>query len=304
MKSANQRVDDLNPFNDIKPLDMMGMFTCEPAPLDMVLRGLVIGTIGPLLSPGGVGKSMFSAQLGLQIATGRDTLGLGNFKRGRVVIFAGEDPKEAIHHRLHSMYKHFALTEKEIADAVQSLTIIPTVGKTIDLMNHNTMSGIKSIVDGARIVIFDTLTRYHGLDENKAEDAKRIMSTLEELAYLKKAAIIYPHHVSKASVGAGMAELQQAARGSSVFVDNARWSSFMAVMTKEEAKKLQLQEEDRLKFVKWNVNKQNYAEPEIEKWLERKRGGILSPANFTSTYLKSKKYSQASQKGGSDEKDW
>jgi len=25
MKSANQRVDDLNPFNDIKPLDMMGI---------------------------------------------------------------------------------------------------------------------------------------------------------------------------------------------------------------------------------------------------------------------------------------
>lgn len=293
--NAKNPVISLNPFDNIKPLDLRTMLQTEPEPLDMVLHGLVKGTIGSLVSPGAMGKSVFTIQIALQIATGRDMLGLGELKHGRVVIFAGEDPPQVLHHRLYAICRHFCFTPAEIEAAAKNVTIFPTVGKSIDILNKHVMSGIMAITVGARLFIFDTLSRFHGLDENKAEDAKRIMGALEELAHRQGAACIFPHHVSKAAVAGGMTDLQQAARGSSVFVDNARWASFLAVMTKEEAEKRQVPESDRTKFVRWNISKQNYSAPISDLWLERKNGGVLVPANFSTDEQNADSYKRASQ---------
>jgi hypothetical protein len=99
-----------------------------------------------------------------------------------------------------------------------------------------------------------------------------------------------------------MQELQQSARGSSVFVDNARWASFVASMTKQEAVKLKIEDEDRLKYVKWNVCKQNYSAPIKDLWLERKKGGVLIPTDFMSDDQKEYLHRQASQSSGSGRK--
>jgi hypothetical protein len=296
--------DASNPFSGIKKLDLEMMFKTEPDPLDFVLPGLVRGTVGLMVSPGGAGKSMFLLQGALHIATGRDTLGLGQVATGRVVIFSGEDTAEALHHRLYAMYRQFNFTDKEICDAKRNLEIIPTVGTSIDIHNTHVMNAMRDITRDARLVGLDTLTRYHTLDENKAEDAKRIMATLEELAYKQNQSVIFAHHVSKAAVSSGMQELQQAARGSSVFVDNARWASFVASMTKQEAEKLKIEEEDRLKYVKWNVCKQNYSAPIKDIWLERKKGGVLIPTDFLNDEQKEYLYKQASQSTGGNSNGW
>jgi len=128
---------------------------------------------------------------------------------------------------------------------------------------------------GARLIVIDTLSRFHMLDENESSDAKLLMRRMEHIAYKTGAAVLFLHHVNKGSVAAKTIDQQQAARGSSVLIDDARWSSFLAVMTEKEAATMGYDDVSRRKYVRWNISKQNYSAPIPDVWLERKAGGIL-----------------------------
>lgn len=85
-------------------IDIASAFAKEPAPLDFVLPGMLAGTVGALVSPGGAGKSMMALQLATLIASGADLIGFGTkYSTGNVVILAAEDPPIALQHRLHAL---------------------------------------------------------------------------------------------------------------------------------------------------------------------------------------------------------
>jgi RecA-family ATPase len=200
-------------------------------------------------------------------------LGLEIQKRGRVVILAGEDPDDAIHHRLHALGAHLSPVQR--AAVVENLRIVPCIGMGVDLGDAEWLAKIEEQARGTRLMVLDTLTRFHSLDENNAGDAKKIMASMEGIASRTGCAILYLHHVNKSAAMGGMADLQQAARGSSVFVDNARWLAFVAGMTKNEAVTYGIKEADRGMHIRWNVSKQNYAAPRSDSWLKRHDGGVL-----------------------------
>lgn len=85
-------------MNNIAVTNILKAFKEKPEPLDFVLPGMLAGTVGSIISPGGVGKSMFALQLAVQIAGGPDMLGLGDLKCGRVIYLPAEDPPGAIDH--------------------------------------------------------------------------------------------------------------------------------------------------------------------------------------------------------------
>ena len=62
-------------------LNLISAFTELPPPIDYVLPNMVAGTVGAIVSPGGVGKSMLALQLAAQIAGGPDLLDVGRSTR-------------------------------------------------------------------------------------------------------------------------------------------------------------------------------------------------------------------------------
>lgn len=258
------------------PLDIRHCIETEPPELDFVLPGFLAGTVGGLVAAGGVGKSMFSLEAAISIAAdvaGANLLDLSIEKHGRVVIFAGEDPDVALHHRIKQVASRLAPAAREKLQ--ESLAIYPCVGDGVDLMDDRWFEPLRRACKGARLVVIDTLTRFHSLNENDAADAKAVMAALERLAKVTGAAILYLHHVNKGAALNGIADLQQAARGSSVFVDNARWLAFVAAMSPEEARAQRLDDEDRRRYLRWGVTKQNYGAPVAQKWYQRGEGGVL-----------------------------
>jgi hypothetical protein len=81
----------------------------------------------------------------------------------------------------------------------------------------------------------------------------------------------------------GQATMQQAARGSSVLVDNARWSAFLAPMTEQDARSFGLPAAERVNYVRWNISKQNYGAALADVWYRRDEGGVLVPVKFTAS---------------------
>lgn len=260
----------------VTPINIKHCFEIVPVPFDFVLPGFVAGTVGGLVSPGGVGKSTFALLAAASIAgsvAGVDMLDLGIKSHGQVAFWAAEDPENAIHHRLHALGTHLTLEQREAIS--ENISLLPCLGQGADIMDNEWLSEIEESAKGTRLLILDTLTRFHSLDENTASDAKKIMAALEGVAQRTNCAILYLHHVNKSAAMSGMADLQQAARGSSVFVDNARWLAFVAGMSAAEAKDYGISDDERSFYLRFNISKQNYSSPVPDKWLKRHSGGVL-----------------------------
>lgn len=284
-------------------IDILQAFEETPPLLDFVLPGLLAGTVGAIVSPGGAGKSMLALELSMLVATGHDLSGFiadveGNIGKveyltGKVVFLAAEDPAGAISHRLHAIGKHLSADLR--AEVAINLLIEPLLGHQPDLMNPKWVQAIERVATGKRLLILDTLRRFHLLDENDSGQMAMLLSVLEGIAKRTGCTILFLHHASKAAAMNGQGDMQQASRGSSVLVDNIRWQMFLSGCTKEESKGFQIQEERRGFFVRVGVSKQNYGPPVQEIWMERKEGGVLAPAHLETS-------SVATKKGGRREK--
>ncbi|MFJ1337767.1 helicase RepA family protein [Pseudomonas caricapapayae] len=270
-------------------IDLLAAFENQPPPLDFIWSGFLAGTVATLVSPGGIGKSFWALQAAMSIAcsvAGGDLVGLAPARAGRVIYFAGEDPEVALVRRVHAIGQH--LNQEARESIAKNLTINPIMGKLTNVMDAQQRAGMIEFCTDARLIVLDTLSRIHSLDENSNGDMAYLVATLEHIAASTGAAVLYLHHVSKVSARDRQTDQQQAARGASALVDNARWCGYVTKMNENEAKQLSDQPFDRQpigddrrgSFVRFGVSKQNYDATPVDQWYRRHDGGVLVPVTL------------------------
>lgn len=182
------------------PINILEAFAAAPPPLDYVLPNMVAGTVGALVSPGGAGKSMLALQLAAQIAGGPDLLGVGELPTGPVIYLPAEDPPTAIHHRLHALGAHLSAEERQaVADG---LLIQPLIGSLPNIMASNWFEALKRAAEGRRLMILDTLRRFHIEEENASGPMAQVIGRMEAIAADTGCSIVFLHHASKGAVAA------------------------------------------------------------------------------------------------------
>lgn len=253
-------------------LNLAELMTAPAPELDFVLPGFKRGTVGALVSPGGVGKSYWALAVAVSVASGI-ALGPLAVTQGKVVYLAAEDDIDILHSRLRAIVP-------EGAD-LAGFDIRSTLGMAINIMNNQVQLDLASAAKGARLLVLDTLSRFHSLDENSTRDMTSLMIVLEAIAAKSGAALLYLHHSSKLAASQGQSHAQQAARGSSVLVDNARWAAFLAVMTEAEARTYGVSAASRELYVRWNLSKQNYGGARADQWYLRGPHGAMQPIALT-----------------------
>lgn len=282
-------------------IDIMAAFESDPPPLDFIWPGFLAGTVGALVAPGATGKSYWALEAAMSIAcsvAGGDLVELSPTRTGRVIYLAGEDPAPALIRRIHAIGKHLnPHARTAIAD---NLTLEPIMGKRLNVMDERHLTRVLEYCANARLIVLDTLSRIHQLDENSNGDMAHLVATLEHVAASTGASVLYLHHVSKGSARDGHTDQQQAARGASALIDNARWCGYVAKMTEDEAKRFSDRSFDRQPigsdrrgyFIRFGVSKQNYDATPLDKWYERREGGVLVPVELLETS------NENSKKGG------
>ena len=257
------------------------VFSTEPTELDYVLPGFLRETPGLIIAPGATGKSFWSLQAAISVASGAKSFGI-NATAGDVVYLSAEDPADIVKNRLRAMATY--LSPDERMKTAQNCYVIDIRGKRTDIMNEKTRENIVGMCKGARLIIVDTLSRVHGLRENDNGDMAIFISQIESVAVDTGAAVLMCHHVSKNSFSEGRGNEQQAARGASALVDNTRFTCAVSKMTKEQSNELSLHEngrpigdDGRDRYVQFGVAKQNYGEPVSNCWHRREKGGVLIP---------------------------
>lgn len=262
-------------------IDIVRAFNCEPNPSDFVLPGFLAGTVGALIAPGATGKSYLALEAAMGVAcsvTGGDLLELAPDKTGTAVYLAAEDPCDIVKRRLHALGGRLSPDARQaIADAV---SIEPIAGTRFDITREDDLAWVISCCAGARLVIFDTLSRIHYLDENSNSDMALVFGQLEYLADQTGAAVLFLHHTSKAASFGGHTDHQHASRGASLLTDSARFAASVIKMSTSEAEAFDVDESMRSMFVRYSVTKNNYGEPLADRWYRRVEGGVLMPAKL------------------------
>jgi regulatory protein RepA len=181
-------------------IDLMQAFKKEPPELDFVLPGFVAGTVGALVSPGAAGKSFFALEAAMGIActvAGGDLLNLQPRYHGPVYYFAAEDPETALIRRIHAIGGY--LQPDARTSIAGNLTIEPIIGSMLNIADNKQRREIIERCIGVRLIVLDTLSRIHQLDENSNRDMARLISILENIAVETGASVLFLHHSSKAA---------------------------------------------------------------------------------------------------------
>jgi RecA-family ATPase len=265
---------------------MISSFDNEPPVLDFIWPGFLAGTVGALVAPGATGKSFWALEAAMAVACdapGGDLIGLSPHHTGRVVYLAAEDPEPALIHRVHAIGKHLPRAAR--ASIAENLLLEPIVGTRFNVMNTRHLERVLEYCADARLIVLDTLSRIHTLDENSNGEMAHLVATLEYIASSTGASVLYLHHTNKGSARAGQLDQQQAARGASALIDNARWCGYVAKMTESEAERFSERTFDRRPigpdrrgfFVRFGISKQNYGITPADKWYQRRDGGVLVP---------------------------
>lgn len=263
----------------VQPIDIMGAFETLPPPMDLVLPGMISGTVGSVVAQGGAGKSWLALEIAIAVAGGPDLPEIGVPSCGPVVYLPAEDPRVAVVHRLHAIAPH--ISDEQRRQVAGALTIYPLMGRSIDMMQPAWADALERVADGSRLVVLDTLRRFHIEDENASGPMAQLLGVMEGICERTGASILFLHHTAKGASLNGGADSQQASRGSSVLVDNIRGGQWnLSGMTEAEATRYGVDGESRRLFVKLVQAKCNFGPPVADRWLERGLGGVLTPADL------------------------
>lgn len=281
-------------------------------PIDEIVPGFPVASVGAMIAPGGIGKSYLALELAVAVVCPTvDIAGLRPQGHGLVAYINAEDGHLQLAKRLAFLGQRMSPKARDAVDV--SLCVAQATGRLINLgkkplsvnFNHESreepdnnlicVSDVEALVkefEGYRLIIIDTLTRFHALDENNNGQMSQLVSTLEFLAERTRAAVLFLHHMSKASIKDGHGDSQTAARGASALVDNVRYAAHLTIMTEAEANKYGISPGNCGRYLRFGVVKQNYGPPQEDHWLERKEGGVLVPANLPAAKLKPQLHSK------------
>lgn len=259
----------------------------NPLPeLDFCLPGLLAGTVGSIVSPGGLGKSMLALELCSIVAGGEDLLGIGDIPKGKAVYLPVEDPQAAIEHRLFALFEH--QNEQQREAIYENLIVEPLEKYMPDLLDNSWVEALMRLAKDTRLMVLDTLTLFHTADENDNGEMKRVVATLIQIAAKTGCTILFVHHTAKGNEGRSATS----GRGASVLKDNIRWQAYLSRLDEKDAKAKGI-DEDQAKWYLWfGINKVNFGE-EKEMLLKK-----YLPLNKEINGVVLKKYSE--QRNGYD----
>jgi len=265
-----------------------------------VLPSLRPRTVGLIVAQESVGKSFLALEIGLAKATGYDMTGIGIMGPGNgVVYYSKEDPEEIIEERLQSIEPFI---EEEARGRGDGLEIVSLYGRPATLaaeksvVNEKLVRQIIKIGSGKDLLIFDTLRKFHDLEENSSGEMKVLLEIFDRIALETGAAVLLIHHTNKSANLNGQQGDQSSARGSNAIVGNTRWSLHLETVKDDSGEKR----------VRVTIPRASYGPEGGEWWLERTDGGVLvasEPIIAGTPQRSTKKPTLTKLKGGKAEED-
>jgi hypothetical protein len=166
-----------------------------PMPTWAIDEFICQGDIHLIIGEPGIGKSWLTMGMSLALAKGaKEFLGYPISAPGKVLYFDEENPEDLIFHRFLKLGLNHQIAE--------NIRFINNQGLRLD---HDPTPLLDEALDfEPSLIVLDSLTRFHGLDENSAGQMAELFNTgIKPLARETGAAVVLIHHTSKTDSSSG-----------------------------------------------------------------------------------------------------
>ncbi len=265
IKEKNQEIP-------LEEINLQSLMTTPPPEIDFVFNTLPAQSVGMLVSPGGLGKSMLTLEILTAVATGKDiTEGAINVKKtGKCAYLCLEDSNIVLHNRIWNLMAFLHPDERKLLTENLSIYARKGIFELADPQGNiiqKNLDALKKIAEGRRLVVIDTLRRAHSADENSSGQMTTLLQAFEVVAQETGCAILAIHHTAKTQ--------GSKSRGTTALYDNIRFQINLEKLSEKEAKREEISHKQLHKYVKLVHEKSNYGPIEAPKILKRIDHGVL-----------------------------
>lgn len=266
----------------------------ENIPPREFLFGTMVGRkyVTMIVAPPGAGKSIFTMQMGLCAAAGKQW---GEWKCRRplkVWLYNNEEGFDELRRRIRGVLQHMEMSKQDIKgafymDSGENRSISIAKMQENDVISTPDYEALKQEImqRGIDLLIVDPFAETHGVNENSNDEIKRVAALYRQIAFDCNCAVLLVHHTRKGMDGTGGSQAGNAdmARGGGATIGVVRRAYTMSSMTKEDAEKLGVPAERRRWYVRIDDAKSNITPPaDRTDWLEFKsvaigNGSIMYP---------------------------
>jgi AAA domain len=221
-----------------------------------------------LVAPGDAGKTTLRLTQAIELAIGRELLGLRIHRRCRVLIVSFEDDRDELHRRLAAICKHHNIDPAELKgwlfcrelNGVKLAEIEKGKRKIgpLDAMLRRAIARTR-----CDLLILDPFVKIHALDENDNPAMDFVCERLVKLAHDCNIAVDSPAHTHKGAIAAGDAD---ARRGASAQRDAGRLDYTLTTMSEDEAKRFDIPIDERKSYVRLDKAKANLVRAVKASW--------------------------------------
>jgi hypothetical protein len=249
-------------------------------PPEHYLYGLhhVKGILTVTAAPGGYGKSQLGLGEAMCMAAGRELLGERVYEPLRVWFVSLDDPVRITRKRAMAFMKLHGLSASDFGNGrlmldgsdtlPPSLVKVATGGRDGVKVDDATVSAFMAELKERQVdvLILDPLVKFHAVEENDNPAMNIVGETLAGIAARAGCAVETIVHTSKPK---GQQITAEHVRGASSFVNAARAVRVVNPMTEDEARRLGIAEEKRLRLFRVDLSKGNLAPPSDARWFQR-----------------------------------
>lgn len=214
-----------------------------------------------LAASGGSGKTTLILAWALSLAVGRALVGDHVHKRSCVLILTFEDDVDEYRRRLRAARMHHGVGDVghgwcHIVPLAGIGITLATAGKDGALVETDAAQRIIELIRRLRIdvAIFDPFVKLSDADENDNRASDFVARVLVRIAIETDVAVLVAHHFRKGLAEAGNID---AARGARAIIDASRAALTLLPMSGEEAKRFEISEQERRRFVRLDDGKAN-----------------------------------------------
>jgi hypothetical protein len=245
-----------------------------PAPRQWLTLGQFCRTfLSGLVAPGDVGKTTLRLTQAIELAIGRELLGMKTFGRRRVLVVSFEDDKAELHRRLLASCMHHGIDSRELKGwlFVRDLNGGPKLAE-MDAKGRRRQIGA---LDGmlrraigrtkADLLVLDPFVKLHTLNESDNADMNFLCERLVKLAQDLNIAVDSPAHTHKGAIAAGDAD---ARRGASAQRDAGRLDYTLTVMSEIEAQQFGIAADERKRHMRLDKAKANITPAIKARWFK------------------------------------
>lgn len=166
-------------------------------------RGLIAGNPG-------VGKTWLALDMLISVASGQPCLGKYPVKKGAVLLVEEEASEFNLSRRIHAMARARGLKDSDLSSLFHlTRQFAKMPADAVDLFHIILENDI-------RLVVFDSLRRFHGADENSSSEMQPVLDAFARLNASTEASVILIHHLAKSN-DVSTKPLFERLRGSSDF---------------------------------------------------------------------------------------